>query len=432
MTVCKFGGSSLADAFQMKKVKSILESDKKRTVAIVSAPGKRNSTDEKITDLLYECNALAQQNRSCRPVFEKISARFIQIAKDLELDADAVTQELDEIRQGIDAGKGTDYAASRGEYLSARIMARFLGWEFVDAGECIVINSDGTVNPLSYERLSARLIPGGHYVIPGFYGSTAQGVIKTFSRGGSDISGAIVARATDADLYENWTDVSGMYSADPRIVKDARVIREITYKQVRELSDVGASVFHEEAIAPVIEKRIPINIRNTNDPQAAGTMIIADNECSDLIGVSGKSGYSKLTLRKLMMFKRPGMRHALLTMLHLYGVRPSYSLFGIDSIVWFFESRQANDSVLKAMMERLKKDFDLDEISVERDHAIVGLVGGNMNESTAFIDASVALKNEGIRINCLNYGASDTTVLIGVNDSDCKRAVEVIYKALFA
>ena len=402
MTVCKFGGSSLADAFQMKKVKSILESNKKRTVAIVSAPGKRNSTDEKITDLLYECNALAQQNRSCRPVFEKISARFIQIAKDLKLDADAVTQELDEIRQGIDAGKGTDYAASRGEYLSARIMARFLGWEFVDAGECIVINSDGTVNPLSYERLSARLIPGGHYVIPGFYGSTAQGVIKTFSRGGSDISGAIAARATDADLYENWTDVSGMYSA------------------------------HEEAIAPVIEKRIPINIRNTNDPQADGTMIIADNECSGLIGVSGKTGYSKLTLRKLMMFKRPGMRHALLTMLHLYGVRPSYSLFGIDSIVWFFESRQANDSVLKAMMERLKKDFDLDEISVERDHAIVGLVGGNMNESTAFIDASVALKNEGIRINCLNYGASDTTVLIGVNDSDCKRAVEVIYKALFA
>lgn len=431
MTVCKFGGSSLADEKQIRKVKAILDADERRTIAVVSAPGKRDRNDEKITDMLYECNALAQQNRSCRPVFDRIAHRYIEIAKDLKLDVDRLSMALDDIRHNIDAGRGGDYTASRGEYLSGQLMASYLGWEFVDPADYIVINGDGTVNPLTYERLSVRLAEGGHYVMPGFYGATEQGVVKTFSRGGSDISGAIAARAADADLYENWTDVSGMYAADPRIVEDARVIEELTYTQVRELSDVGASVFHEEAIAPVFEKGIAINIRNTNDPQAPGTMIRPDSVTSGLVGISGKGGYSKLKLRKLMMFKRPGMRHALLTMLHLYGVRPSYSLFGIDSIVWFFESSQASDSVLGAMTERLKKDFALDDVTVERGHAILGLVGGHMDQSTAFIDACSALRDAGIRINCVNYGSSNTTTLIGVGEADCNRAVQVIYKALF-
>ena len=431
MVVCKFGGSSVADENQIKKVKAILDEDKNRKVAIVSAPGKRNKEDRKITDMLYECNSLVQQDRSCKRVFAEIGKRYLDIAAALKLDTKKLTLALDDVRRKIDAGSGTDYAASRGEYLSALLISEYLGWEFVDAADYIVINPDGTVNPISYERLATRLSTGSKYVIPGFYGASPEGVIKTFSRGGSDISGAIAARAVGAELYENWTDVSGMYSADPRVVENARVIPELTYVQVRELSDVGASVFHEEAIAPVIPVKIPINIKNTNRPQDPGTLISADADPRGLIGVSGKTGYSRLKLRKLMMFKKPGMRHALLTILHLYGVRPSYSLFGIDSIVCLFESKMATDTVLTSMCERLKKDFELDDVIFERGLSIIGIIGGHMDESEAFIDAVVALRDGGIHTNFVNFGVNRTTALIGVSEEDCTKAVQTIYEKVF-
>ena len=431
MVVCKFGGSSVADENQIKKVKAILDEDKNRKVAIVSAPGKRNKEDRKITDMLYECNSLVQQDRSCKRVFAEIGKRYLDIAAALKLDTKKLTLALDDVRRKIDAGSGTDYAASRGEYLSALLISEYLGWEFVDAADYIVINPDGTVNPISYERLATRLSTGSKYVIPGFYGASPEGVIKTFSRGGSDISGAIAARAVGAELYENWTDVSGMYSADPRVVENARVIPELTYVQVRELSDVGASVFHEEAIAPVIPVKIPINIKNTNRPQDPGTLISADADPRGLIGVSGKTGYSRLKIRKLMMFKKPGMRHALLTILHLYGVRPSYSLFGIDSIVWLFESKMATDTVLTSMCERLKKDFELDDVIFERGLSIIGIIGGHMDESEAFIDAVVALRDGGIHTNFVNFGVNRTTALIGVSEEDCTKAVQTIYEKVF-
>lgn len=431
MVVCKFGGSSVADENQIKKVKAILDEDKNRKVAIVSAPGKRNKEDRKITDMLYECNSLVQQDRSCKRVFAEIGKRYLDIAAALKLDTKKLTLALDDVRRKIDAGSGTDYAASRGEYLSALLISEYLGWEFVDAADYIVINPDGTVNPISYERLATRLSTGSKYVIPGFYGASPEGVIKTFSRGGSDISGAIAARAVGAELYENWTDVSGMYSADPRVVENARVIPELTYVQVRELSDVGASVFHEEAIAPVIPVKIPINIKNTNRPQDPGTLISADADPRGLIGVSGKTGYSRLKLRKLMMFKKPGMRHALLTILHLYGVRPSYSLFGIDSIVWLFESKMATDTVLTSMCERLKKEFELDDVIFERGLSIIGIIGGHMDESEAFIDAVVALRDGGIHTNFVNFGVNRTTALIGVSEEDCTKAVQTIYEKVF-
>ena len=431
MVVCKFGGSSVADENQIKKVKAILDEDKNRKVAIVSAPGKRNKEDRKITDMLYECNSLVQQDRSCKRVFAEIGKRYLDIAAALKLDTKKLTLALDDVRRKIDAGSGTDYAASRGEYLSALLISEYLGWEFVDAADYIVINPDGTVNPISYERLATRLSTGSKYVIPGFYGASPEGVIKTFSRGGSDISGAIAARAVGAELYENWTDVSGMYSADPRVVENARVIPELTYVQVREHSDVGASVFHEEAIAPVIPVKIPINIKNTNRPQDPGTLISADADPRGLIGVSGKTGYSRLKLRKLMMFKKPGMRHALLTILHLYGVRPSYSLFGIDSIVWLFESKMATDTVLTSMCERLKKDFELDDVIFERGLSIIGIIGGHMDESEAFIDAVVALRDGGIHTNFVNFGVNRTTALIGVSEEDCTKAVQTIYEKVF-
>ena len=431
MIVCKFGGSSVADEDQIKKVKDILESDKERTIAVVSAPGKRNKEDRKVTDMLLECNALVQQNKSCRSVFNLIEERFLSIAKALKVNSRKLKAALETVRQKIDAGAGMDYAASRGEYLSALLISEYLGWEFIDSADCIVINADGSVNGISYERLSNMLLPNGHYVIPGFYGATVDGVIKTFSRGGSDISGAIAARAAKAKLYENWTDVSGLFAADPRIVENAKAVPFMTYNEVRELADVGASVFHEEAIAPVIPLSIPINIRNTNSPLDKGTLISASSENKGVVGVSGKGGFSALRLRKLMMFKRPGMRHALLTMLHLYGVRPSYSFFGIDSIVWLFPSSQATDSVLSAMCDRLKKDFELDSATIERDEAIIGLTAGDMSDGRYVIEAASALKSAGIKIKLINYGSSEYTVLFCVSESDCKQAVREIYKALF-
>lgn len=431
MIVCKFGGSSVADSSQIAKVKAILLSDPDRHIAVVSAPGKRNKEDQKITDALYACNTLVQQNKSCKPVFENIETRFLEIASALKVNKKKVQAELDEIRRNIDAGRGADYTASRGEYLSAFVISRYLGWQFIDAAEAVVINADATVNDESYDRLARLIDPSKRYVIPGFYGATIDGVVKTFTRGGSDISGAIVSRAVGATMYENWTDVSGMYSADPRLIPEAQVIPELTYKQVRELSDVGASVFHPEAIAPVIARQIPINIKNTNNPDDKGTMIIPSSDSRKLIGVSGKSGYSRIRVSKLMLFKKYGMRHALLTMLHIFGIRPEFSLFGIDSIVWLFDSSQASDSVCEAMCARLKKEFSLDSIEVDRGHAVIGLVGGYREESFAYIDAASALKAAGIHLNFLNYGASDTTTLLGVDDAYLNDAVKCIYRALF-
>ena len=376
MIVSKFGGSSVADDNQIRKVKAILESDERRRIAVVSAPGKRNKEDQKITDLLYKCNSMVQKGQTCRPVFNEISKRFVQIAQKLHIDDVKISEKLDDIRCMIDAGRGADYAASRGEYLSALIISEFLGWEFLDAQDVIVINQDSTVNEATYKKLAEKLDPEKNYVIPGFYGETEQGVLKTFTRGGSDITGSIVARAVNAELYENWTDVSGIYRADPRIVENAEVIPELSYKEVRELSDVGATVFHEEAIAPIYGIGIPIVVKNT------------------------RGGLSRIRLRKLMLFKKYGMRHALLTMLHIFGIRPCYSLFGIDSIVWFFDSKMANDSVCQAMCERLTKEFGLDSITVDHGHAILGIAGGEMDSSDVYLDAAMTLRERFFRCFC--------------------------------
>ena len=431
MIVSKFGGSSVADADQIRKVKAILESDERRMVAVVSAPGKRNKEDQKITDLLYKCNSLVQKGQTCRPVFNEISKRFIQMAQKLKVDDVKLSERLDDIRCSIDAGRGADYAASRGEYLSALVISEFLGWEFLDAEDAIVINQDSTVNEATYQRLAEKLEPGKRYVIPGFYGETDQGVIKTFTRGGSDITGSIVARAIDAELYENWTDVSGVYRADPRIVPNAEVNPELSYKEVRELSDVGATVFHEEAIAPIYNSGIPIVVKNTNRPDDPGTRIVPESNDFGATAVSARSGLSRIKLRKLMLFKKYGMRHALLTMLHVFGIRPCYSLFGIDSIVWFFDSKMASDSVCQAMCERLTKEFGLDSIEVDHGHAILGVVGDGMDSSDAYLKAAEALKENGIKTTFVNYGASDTSVLFGIKEEQAADAVKVVYSKLF-
>ena len=279
--------------------------------------------------------------------------------------------------------------------------------------------------------ISETLTRNERAVIPGFYGSMPDGSIRTFSRGGSDITGSIVAKAVHADMYENWTDVSGIYRADPRIVENAEVIPELSYKEVRELSDVGATVFHEEAIAPIYGIGIPIVVKNTNKPEDPGTKIIDADDVKGPCGVSARGGLSRIRLRKLMLFKKYGMRHALLTMLHIFGIRPCYSLFGIDSIVWFFDSKMASDSVCQAMCERLTKEFGLDAITVDHGHAILGIAGGDMDTSDVYLDAATTLRESNIETTFVNYGSSDASVLIGIKEEQAADAVKVVYSKLF-
>lgn len=434
MIVCKFGGSSVAEAKQIMKVKSIVDADPDRQIVIVSAPGKRNKDDEKVTDMLYNCNSMVQQGHSCRELFKKVANRYTSILNELGMDQKPFLPILDEVRQMIDAGHGAEYAASRGEYLCARMIATYFGWTFLDTDPLIVIKDDGTVHEDTYQNLKKVLKKGEKYIVPGFYGCSTEGKVKTFSRGGSDITGAILSRASEAAKYENWTDVSGVFSVDPRLVKEAKVIKTMTYREVRELAGVGAGVFHEEAIAPVIAAKIPINVKNTNAPLDDGTMIVDHRELEGrpLAGVSAKSGYSRITLRKLMLFKRTGIRHALLTMLHIFGVRPSFSLFGVDSIVWFFESTQASESVLNAMCVRIKSEFSLDSIEVDQGHAVVGIVGaGVMQETDLIAKSTTALADAKIKLNFYNYGSSDTSILLGVNAAQAQDAVKCLYHALF-
>ncbi|MDT4761930.1 aspartate kinase [Sphaerochaeta sp. PS] len=434
MIVCKFGGSSVADAQQIRKVKQIVDADPQRQVVVVSAPGKRSKDDEKVTDMLYACNAMVQQGSSCKDLFKKVALRYTTILSDLGMQAKPFLPVLEEVRQMIDAGHGAEYAASRGEYLAARMVATFFGWEFLDTDPEIVINHDGTVNPETWNNLKRALKPKTKYVVPGFYGCDPEGKVKTFSRGGSDITGAILSSAAKADTYENWTDVSGVFSVDPRLVPEAKVIKQMTYREVRELAGVGAGVFHEEAIAPILASGITINVKNTNAPMDDGTFILPTREKGEhpLVGVSAKSGFSRLSLRKLMLFKKSGIRHALLTMLHIFGIRPTFSLFGVDSIIWFFETTQASDSVINAMCSRLKSEFELEEVSVDHGHAIVGIIGsGVMQDSSVIAKSTTALAEDKIALNFFNYGSSDTSILIGVNATQAQDAVKSLYRALF-
>ncbi len=434
MIVCKFGGSSLSDATQIEKVKKIVHSDERRRIVVVSAPGKRSSGDEKVTDLLYGCARLAAEGKSCEPIFSKVADRYTAIIRDLGMKGDALLPLLDEVRKRIDGGAGAHWAASRGEHLSARLVAAYFGWEFLETEGRIIITDDGGVDEATYQHLGKLLDPKKRYVVPGFYGSNSQGRVETFSRGGSDITGAIMSRASGAEVYENWTDVSGIYSIDPRLVEGAKVVERMTYREVRELAGVGASVFHEEAIAPVIAASIPINVKNTNAPLDEGTWIVASRECDGhpIVGVSAKGGYSRLTVHKFMLLKSSGIRHALMTMMRVFGVRPVFSLYGIDSIVWFFETSQASEGVLEAMCARLRAEFALESIEVDHAHAVVGLVGAFIAEDSSLLGVvSTALAKEGIPITFLNYGSSTTSTLIGVGEADAKAAVTALYHALF-
>lgn len=434
MIVCKFGGSSVADAEHVKQVKSILEANKHRTLLVVSAPGKRHKHDEKVTDMLYACNEAVQRGGACAELFEKVKVRYQEIMIGLGMDVTLLDAAFAEVHMNIQNGAGANYAASRGEYLCARMIAAWLGWEFIDAADYIVVNHDGTVGEETWNKFSKVFSPKKKYVIPGFYGASREGMVKTFSRGGSDITGAIIARAAGVKTYENWTDVSGVFMADPRIVPEAKPIKELTYREVRELAEVGASVFHEEAMVPVLTKEIPINVKNTNMPSDPGTMIVPERNTKKqkLAGVSTKLGFSRLAIHKMLLLKRPGSRHALLTMLHVFGVRPEFSLFGIDSVVWYFNSSQASENVIEALKTRMKEEFALESIVIEEGYAVAGIVGeGVLQTEDLVYKTSSALEKESIAIDFFNYGASRTSALIGLKEADAKKAVQTLYSALF-
>ena len=433
MIVTKFGGSSLADASQFKKVKAILEMDSERKFVVPSAPGKRGPGDDKITDLLYSAHAAAKEGKSFRPLLERISSRYEEIARDLNIDFD-LKGEFQEIEKNLSAGATRDYAASRGEYLNGKLLSIYLNMPFVDAKDVVRFTKDGHLMEEETNRLiSEKLMNLAHAVVPGFYGADEDGNIHTFSRGGSDVSGALVARAVNADIYENWTDVTGYRMTDPRIVPDAQYISTLTYRELRELSYMGAGVFHEDAVFPVRKAGIPTNIRNTNDPKHPGTMIRANAGQSDLshviTGIAGHKGFSIVSVEKDMMNAELGFGRRVLQAFEEYGISFEHLPTGIDTmcvVVHENELKPHKEEVLHRIEELVKPDT----ITVSDHLALIATVGRGMvrNFGTA-ARLFTAISSQGISIRTIDQGSSELNIIVGVDEDDFETAIRAIYDA---
>ena len=430
--VTKFGGSSLANDEQFRKVRSILELEPTRLYLVPSAPGKRYPTDEKVTDLLYLCHERSAQGESFEDLFVKIRERYLSIARNLHLKVD-IEGALAEVHDGIAGGKGRDWCASRGEYLCGLLVADYLGWRFVDAADGIRFRDDGTLDDeKTQELLSALLGDGQPAVVPGFYGARADGEVVTFSRGGSDITGALVARAVGADVYENWTDVSGFLMADPRIIDGPAEISSITYKELRELSHMGASVLHEDAMFPVHRAGIPTNIRNTNKPYHPGTLISknAPNEASvpTITGIAGRKGYSVIAIEKNMMNSEVGFGRKVLSVLEEYGISFEHMPTGIDSmcVVTAGESLAPHREEVLSKLEKLVEGSGA--VTVNDNMSIIATVGRGMvhNCGTAARLFS-AMSRSRINVRMIDQGSSELSIIVGVNDSDFEATIHAIY-----
>lgn len=434
IVVAKFGGSSLADAVQFKKVKEILLADENRMYVVPSAPGRREPEDIKVTDMLYTCHNLASEGKTeaFESAFSQLSARYLEIIGDLGLDLD-FTPHLERVRYAMLSGQSADYAASRGEYLNGVILAKYLGWEFIDAAEVIFFDAAGKFDAeRTQEVLSARLSTVRYAVIPGFYGSTPDGAIKTFSRGGSDVTGAIVARAAGAELYENWTDVSGFLMADPRIVKKPKRIHVITYRELRELSYMGATVLHEDAIFPVRMAGIPINIRNTNEPDNAGTMIVRADEShvrGAITGIAGKKGFTAIAIEKNMMNSELGFGRRVLEALEECNVSFEHMPSGIDTMT-VLVSDSAIAGRIDEVVEKIRRACKPDHIEVISGLSLVATVGrGMVRYPGTAARVFGALAESGINIRMIDQGSSEINIITGVESADFERAVNAIYNA---
>ena len=434
LKVAKFGGSSMADANQYRKVKSIISADPARQVVVVSAAGKRNKKDHKITDLLYLCHAHVRFGVECDPVFDMITQRYLQIRDELGLKT-PLEEDFAILKQRLDNGAVTeDELASRGEYYSALLMAEFLGFRFVDAADWVRFRMDGSVDQrASYEALSEISAVGG-IVIPGFYGRMPDGRIRTFTRGGSDITGALAAAALDADVYENWTDVSGILMADPRIVDDPQAIPEVTYDELRELSYSGAQVLHEGTIFPVREKNIPLNIRNTNDPEDPGTMIRENFEGDAtpdrfITGITGRKDFTVISLSKRGISNQVGVMRRMLTILENHGISVDYAPCGIDNISVMMPTESIAPRLYTVLGE-LQQELQPDSLDVHDQIAIVAAVGRKMRGKPGITGRLFAALGEaGINIRMIDQGSSEMNIIVGVENEDFPEAVRAIYKA---
>lgn len=432
LKVLKFGGSSMADAHQFAKVKAIVDSDPSRRVVVVSAAGKRSWDDHKLTDLLYLCYAHLQYGVSCDAVFDMIRSRYLSIRDELHLST-PLEAEFAALREKMDRGISQDELVSRGEYFAARLMADYLGYDFLDSTCWLRFRLDGTVDqPASYEALR-RTASGRRVVIPGFYGAMPDGSVKTFTRGGSDITGALAAAALDADVYENWTDVSGFLMADPKIVQDPRPIERITYAELRELSYIGAQVLHEGTVSPVREKNIPLNIRNTNQPDHPGTMIrerFDEPELADenlITGIAGRKDFSVITITKNGMSSQAGVLRQILEVLERYGINVDYLPSGIDTVS-LVVSAQKVAPCLYPMLGDLQKELKPDSIHVTDNMAIVAAVGRKMAYKPGTSGRIFAkLGENGINIRMITQGPEELNIIVGVDGSDFERAIRVLY-----
>jgi aspartate kinase len=428
--VCKFGGSSVADAAQIRKIEKIIRSDARRRYIIVSAPGKRDKQDHKITDLLYLCHEMADKDMDIEEAYHLVRDRYRDIACELgvELDMDSL---LSQVEDKIRAKASSDYVASRGEYLCARLIAAYFGAEFVDTAETVRINEDGRVDESTYAPLAGTLSGPGMYVVPGFYGLGTDGEVKTFSRGGSDITGAIVARAVNAEVYENWTDVSGFLMTDPRIVDNPRPMRLVTYREIRELAYMGANVFHEEAIFPVYKARIPINIRNTNAPEDPGTMIVDRRDTKDgvVVGIAGRRGFTNISIEKLLMNKEIGFGRRLFGILESHRISFEHAPSGIDTMSVIVSDEQLKGK-LHGLVEDLKKQLNPDRVEVAGSFALIATVGEGMAYHPGIAaKLFTALAQDGINVRVIDQGSSEINIIVGVEAKDYENAVRAVYRA---
>ena len=428
--VVKFGGSSLASSQQFKKVGEIIHAEESRKYIVPSAPGKRFSDDIKVTDMLYECYTTAVKGKDYKPLLENIKKRYYDIINELGLDL-SLEKEFSIMESGFVGKAGRDYAASRGEYLNGIVLANYLGFEFIDAAEVIFFDDNGNFDAdKTNEILSERLSKVAYAVIPGFYGSMPNDTIKTFSRGGSDVTGSIVAKAVKADLYENWTDVSGVLVTDPRIIDNPKVINTITYKELRELSYMGASVLHEDAIFPVRKEGIPINIKNTNAPSDPGTMIVESTSMKPeytITGIAGKRGFTVVTIEKDMMNSELGFGRRVLEEFEKNGVSFEHMPSGIDTmsvVVHQAEFGKKEQEILAG----IHRNTHPDSIEIESDIALIAVVGRGMKATRGTAGRIFsALAHAHVNVKMIDQGSSELNIIVGVEDSDFEKAIQAIY-----
>jgi len=426
---CKFGGTSLADVDQVRRAADIVGAKAERRFIVPSAPGKRTPEDRKITDLLYTWYSIARQGLSVSEVESIIAERFQQLANGLGVQIN-LDEELAAIAKHAAAFETADFMASRGEYLNGRLLAAYLGAEFVDPVEVIRFDAEGNLDHATYDGLAQRMTGKGRYIVPGFYGARPDGRVKTFSRGGSDITGAIVARATHSELYENWTDVSGFRRCDPTIVPDAARIDVITYQELRELSYMGARVLHDEAIYPVREPGIPINIRNTNDPEDPGTLIVDTREISSTItGIAGRGGFSMISIMKALMNKERGFARRVLSVLEEHDISLEHMPTGIDTISLIVQDEELADKA-PAVLSGIQHYCQPDDIGLTTDLAIIAVVGEGMVSSVGTAARIFnALAAAEVNISVIDQGSSEINIIIGVLEADLARAVRAIHGA---